>query len=304
MPIPDYQTMMRPLLEMISDGQPHDLNILHDQACDYFKLTDEERQEMIKSGQRTVIRSRVGWARTYLHKAGLLTLPLKRHVQITERGRQVLAEGPERIDTKYLKQFEEFKEFMAPKSKLANDDSDEAVEETNATPEEQLENAFESLNQTLASDLLDQIKEVTPQFFEKLVVDLMLAMGYGGSREDAGQATQYTADGGIDGVIKEDALGLDTIYLQAKRYTENTIGRPEIQKFAGALDMKRAKKGVFITTSKFSTDAHEFVSMIEKKIVLIDGEYLAELMIEYNLAVAIKQIYAVKAIDSDYFNED
>lgn len=303
MAIPDFQSTMRPLLAELEDGQSHDFNDVYSKVVEFFQLTPDEQHEKTKTGS-SIMRSRVSWARTFLKKAGLLIQPETRHMQITELGLKALVDCPERIDNRYLKQFESFREFHAPKKKtnsveIVSSDENEIID-----PEEQLEKAYDSLNQTLASDLLEQIKTASPQFFEKLVVDLMIAMGYGGSRQDAGEATQYTNDGGIDGIIKEDALGLDSIYLQAKRYTENTVGRPEIQKFAGALDMNRAKKGVFITTSRFSNDAHEFVTMIEKKIVLIDGERLAELMIEYNLAVTTKQTYAIKAIDSDYFNEE
>ncbi|WP_258405561.1 restriction endonuclease [Shewanella zhangzhouensis] len=180
----------------------------------------------------------------------------------------------------------------------------EAVDDSTLTPSEQISKAFAALNSALADELLEQIHSLSPKFFEQLVVDLMLAMGYGGSQKDAGQATQYTNDGGIDGIIKEDKLGLDSIYLQAKRYRDNTIGRPDIQAFAGALDMHRARKGVFITTSSFSKDAREFVSMIEKRIVLIDGRELAALMIEHNVGVSTRELYAVKAIDSDYFADE
>lgn len=296
---------MRPFLAALDDGQEHDFNDVFPLVVSFFELTEEDQHLKNKSGSY-VMRNRVSWARTFLKKAGLLTTPKPRHMQITSLGQQALIDCPERIDNKYLYQFESFREFHKPSKKPTTVESSNSFDVSGgeSDPEEQVEKAYEALKQTLLSDLLEKIKTSSAQFFEKLVVDLMIAMGYGGSREDAGQATQYTNDGGIDGIIKEDALGLDNIYLQAKRYTDNTVGRPEIQKFAGALDMKRAKKGVFITTSKFSSDAYEFVNMIEKKIVLIDGNRLAQLMIEYNLAVTTKQTYAIKAIDSDYFNED
>lgn len=314
MPIPDYQTVMRPLLVEISDGGVHDLVDVRERLYEVFALSDAERQQMIPSGKSTVIRSRVGWARTYLKKAGLITQPRKRHVQITELGLQALKDCPERLDNQYLKQFESFRVFTG-KAKTAVQIAPASIDDPvnldlanlaleNLDPEEQLQQAWRKLNQSLASDLLDQIKDCTPQFFEKLVVDLMLAMGYGGTHEDAGQATQFSNDGGIDGIIKQDPLGLDTIYLQAKRYTDNTIGRPEVQKFAGALDMQRAKKGVFITTSQFSRDALEFVELIEKKIILIDGDKLADLMITYNLGTSVKETFTLKAVDTDYFLED
>jgi len=305
MPVPDFQTTMRPLLEVLQDGETHVFNEAFEEVCKHFELTEEERQEKISSGKQTVIKNRVSWARTYLTKAGLLSSPGKGQTQITQRGLDALAQTEEPIKVKYLKQFPEFLEFHQPKKKKTGGVAQASLDiDDQSTPEERLEEAHEALTQTLSDELLSTIKTASPSFFEQLVVDLMLAMGYGGSRKEAGQATQYTSDGGIDGVIKEDPLGLDTIYLQAKRYEEKTVGRPEVQAFAGALDMQRAKKGVFITTSKFSNDAEEFVGMIEKKIILIDGEQLAELMIEHNLGVATKQIYEIKQIDSDYFNED
>ncbi len=304
MPIPDFQTIMRPLLAQLSDGDTHSLSQLHDEICREFELSPEEVKQRINSGKQTVMRNRVGWARTYLSKAGLIAIPARGLAAITERGRQVLQECPERVDVKYLKRYEEFREFYSPKvpGKAAETEVETADEES--TPEERLEAAHKALTKSLADDLLSVICSASPTFFEQLVVDLMLAMGYGGSRKEAGRATQYTSDGGIDGIIKDDPLGLENIYLQAKRYTDATVGRPEVQSFAGALDMQRAKKGVFITTSRFSRDAMEYVELIEKRIVLIDGPQLAELMIEHNLGVTPKEVYEVKQIDSDYFSED
>jgi len=306
MAIPDYQTVMRPLLAMLEDGQPHRLSDLYQKISDHYQLTEEERKQRINSGRQAVIRNRVGWARTYLHKAGLLSLPIRAHCQITERGHKALLDNPETLNNQYLKNFPEFVAFQSPKAKSADQDDTvaEVTAEGTATPEEVLEAAHEQLKQALAAELLETVKSATPEFFEGLVVDLMLAMGYGGSRKEAGQATQYTADGGVDGVINEDPLGLDTIYLQAKRYTDTTVGRPDIQAFVGALEMKRARKGVFITTSRFSSEALEYIAMIEKRVVLIDGKQLADLMIKHNLGVSIKETYQIKAIDSDYFSED
>tara|TARA_R110002094_G_scaffold82884_3_gene87758 strand:+ start:155 stop:1060 length:906 start_codon:yes stop_codon:yes gene_type:complete len=301
MPIPDYQSLMRPLLQILEDDNAHSLAELHDHLCELFLLTPEEISERINSGRQTVIRNRVGWARTYLHKAGLLELPSRGNCSITALGHQALIDCPERVDNKYLRQFPEFVKFQTPKASPVP--AIVIAKESDDTPEEQLQNAYSALNQTLASELLDTVKQGSPAFFEQLVVDLMLAMGYGGSREEAGKATKLSADGGIDGMINEDRLGLDTIYLQAKRW-EGTVGRPEIQKFAGALQGFRAKKGVFITTSDFSSEALNFVENIENKIVLINGEQLTELMVEYSLGVNTKDTYVVKTIDSDYFIED
>lgn len=303
MAIPDYQTLMLPFLQLLSDGLEHTLSELSDALDIQFQLTEEEKNELLPSGNQTVMRNRVGWARTYLKKALLLESPRRAVFQITERGQQVLSEQPEKINARYLRRFEEFCEFQ--NTNTTNDSAATTDEvDSNQTPTEAIEAAHKALNNDLASDVLDAIKSQSPQFFESLVVKLMQAMGYGGWSHESSQATQYTADGGIDGIINEDPLGLETIYLQAKRYTDNAIGRPDIQAFVGALEMRRARKGVFITTSRFSKDALEYVSMIEKKVVLIDGKQLASLMIKHNLGVSVKQIYQVKTIDTDYFLED
>ncbi|WOD27088.1 restriction endonuclease [Alloalcanivorax xenomutans] len=303
MPIPDFQSVMRPMLVSINDGSPKLMAEVQEDVCTHFRLTEEERAQRLPSGKQTYIKNRVGWARTYMKKAGLLTSPGKGLIQITDRGRKAMEDCPERITVRYLKNYQEFVDFHTRSPREENTERQD-VETSSDTPDEQLQQAHTSLMESLADELLDTITAATPSFFEKLVVDLMLAMGYGGSREDAGQATRYTSDGGIDGIIKEDPLGLDVIYLQAKRYTEKVVGRPEVQGFAGALDMQRARKGVFITTSKFSGDARDYVGRIEKKIVLIDGQELAKLMIQYNLGVGIKETYEVKQVDSDYFNEE
>lgn len=302
MPIPDFQSVMRPVLLSITDGSPKLMAEVLEDVCGHFQLTEDERAQRLPSGKQTYIKNRVGWARTYMKKAGLLTSPGKGLIQITDRGRKAMEDCPERITVRYLKNYPEFLEFHTHTPSDQKTQPREA--DTNDTPDEQLQQAHTSLMDSLVDELLDTITAATPSFFEKLVVDLMLAMGYGGSREDAGQATRYTSDGGIDGIIKEDPLGLDVIYLQAKRYTEKVVGRPDVQGFAGALDMQRARKGVFITASKFSNDAREYVGLIEKKIVLIDGQELAKLMIQYNLGIGIKEVYEVKQIDSDYFNEE
>ncbi|MTI11754.1 restriction endonuclease, partial [Sansalvadorimonas verongulae] len=262
MAIPDFQSTMRPLLTTIADGQIHMFNSVCDSLYSEFQLTEEEKLERLPSGKQTVIRNRIAWARTYLKKAGLLNAPGRSQLQITERGLKAIEECPEKVNVKYLKQFEAFLAFHTSKKKaqpsaaVVSDGTSTSDDELTITPEEQIEGAYSSLRESLASDLLDIIKSQTPTFFEQLVVDLMLKMGYGGSREEAGRATQQSADGGIDGVIHEDRLGLDTIYLQAKRW-ESTVGRPEIQKFAGALQGEGATKGVFITTSDYSSGARE-----------------------------------------------
>ncbi|MDG6399669.1 restriction endonuclease [Pseudomonas quasicaspiana] len=303
MPIPDFQSVMRPVLAAVADGTPLVLSNLRERIADEFQLSEEERSERLPSGKQTVINNRVGWARTYLNKAGLLSIPAKGLVQITDRGRDALSTGPARITIRWLKQYPEFAEFhtASPADSTAPALQSEPLEQS--TPDEQLAAAHQALTQSLADDLLTQVLAASPAFFEQLVVDLMIAMGYGGSRKEAGQATQQTNDDGIDGIIKEDKLGLDVIYLQAKRWT-NTVHRPEIDKFIGALTRQRARKGVFITTSDFSTGAREAAMSLDMKVVLIDGPELARLMVENNLGCSVKQVYEVRQLDSDYFVED
>ncbi|SNS72289.1 restriction endonuclease [Pseudomonas segetis] len=303
MAIPDFQTVMRPVLATVQSGAPLPLNELRERVADQFQLTDEERKERLPSGHQTVMSNRVGWARTYLNKAGLLTIPSKGMVQITARGQEALANGPERITVSWLKQFPEFADFHTARPQTVDVPAMVELDSAETTPDEQLAEAHQALVQSLADELLAQVRAATPSFFEQLVVDLMLAMGYGGSRKEAGKATQATNDDGIDGIIKEDKLGLDVIYLQAKRWT-NTVHRPEIDKFIGALTRQRARKGVFITTSDFSQGARDAALGLDIKVVLIDGVELARLMVENNLGVSVKQVYQVKQIDSDYFAEE
>lgn len=305
MAIPDFQSCMRPLLSAIADGKVHHFLDAFSKVCDFFKLNEDERALKLPSGKQTVIKNRVGWSRTYLKKAGLLIQPERGFIQITELGLKALEECPDRVNVKYLKQFEAFKAFhthTTDSDQILQPDNNDAEENTD--PTERLEQAYSELQNELASELLDTLKQQSPQFLENVVVELMQAMGYGGWSQDSGKATQYSNDGGKDGIINEDPLGLDAIYLQVKRYSDNTVGRPDVQSFVGALEMKRARKGVFITTSKFSNDAVEYIQMIEKKVVLIDGQKLAELMIQHDLGVSSKACYKVKTIDSDYFSGD
>ncbi|WP_354624251.1 restriction endonuclease [Psychromonas sp. MME2] len=305
MPIPQYQTYMRSVLQAIDDGQEHHVREITEFVCKEFNFTDEQRNLKIPSGKSTYAHGRIGWAKTYLVQAGLIEQPRRAYCVITQKGLDAL-QSNEEINNNYLKRFEQFTEFQQRSNKCADQPQSNSTIESNEqqTPLEMIGNNINLINNSLTNELLQSILNSSPKFFENLVVDLMLAMGYGGSRKDAGQATQYTQDGGIDGIIKEDKLGLEMIYLQAKRYTDKTVGRPEIQAFAGALDMHRAKKGVFITTSTFSKDALEFTSVIEKRIVLINGEQLTELMLEHNLGVSTKQVFEIKALDSDYFLEE
>ncbi len=301
MPIPDYQSLMLPLLRIIGDGKEHSLRELIEKLAEQFRLSEDERKELLSSGVQAKFDNRVGWARTYLKKAGLLESTARARFCITDRGREVLKKSPAEINVKFLKQFPEFLEFQnvsrPSREKDAND------EEPEHTPEETLESSYQSLRRELAQQILEQVKRSSPEFFERMVVDLLVAMGYGGSRSDAGRAIGQSGDGGIDGIINEDRLGLDVVYVQAKRW-ETTVGRPIVQTFAGSLEGQRANKGVLITTSQFSKEAQDYVSKIGKKIVLIDGEQLAQLMIDYDIGVTEVSRYVVKRVDLDYFGEE
>ena len=301
MAIPDYQTTMLPLLKFAGDDKEHRFRDAVPALADEFDLTEEERKELLASGQQAIFNNRVGWARLYLVKAGLLEATRRGYFKITEQGHKALAEKPERIDKNFLMQYPEFvKAFEASKGKKEKDKVEPSPSES--TPVESLESAFQELNETLATDLLETIKQSPPDFLERLVIDVLIGIGYGGSKKEAGEAMGRSGDGGIDGIIKDDKLGLDIIYIQAKRW-ENTVGRPEIQKFAGALQGKRARKGVFITTSNFSKDALDYVNNIDSKIILIDGQELAQLMIEHNVGVSPVTKYEIKKLDLDYFAE-
>lgn len=299
MTVPDFQTIMLPLLQCFSDGHEHSTQELLDNLANKFSLTEEELNALLPSGKQTLFYNRVGWARTYLTKAGLLEMSRRSYYRITERGRQVLARNPSRIDMRFLEQFPEYIEFRERGSERRKP-RETTTEVGEKTPEEILEDAYEEIRDGLAQELLGMVKQSTPSFFERLVVELLVKMGYGGSRRDAARAVGQVGDEGIDGIIDEDRLGLDTIYIQAKKW-DNVVGRPEIQKFVGALMGKRAKKGIFITTSSFSADAVNYVSSIDAKIVLIDGKRLAELMIDYDVGVTPVTNYQLKRIDSDYF---
>jgi len=303
MAIPDFQTVMLPLLQYMADGKEHPNREVLDALADQFGLTDEERKELLPSGQDFVFRNRVGWARTHMKAAGLIDNPKRGIFVITEAGMGLLATGADRVDLKLLHAYDSYRDFQNQhKPKKKTEDSQPESEEDTKTPEERIEEAYEILRDSLASHILDQLKACSPSFFEKVVVEVLVKMGYGGSRKDAGEAIGKSADEGIDGIIKEDRLGLDIIYIQAKKW-EKTISRPEVQKFAGALQGKRARKGVFITTSEFSSGAHEYVSAIESKIILIDGKRLGQLMMDFNVGVSTEATYELKRVDSDYFAE-
>ena len=291
---------MRPLLEHLSDGAVKYNRETIDVLSKHFQLTDEEIAELLPSGQQSVFTNRVAWAKAHLKKAGFLESPSRGLYKVTPRGLEALAQSNQRINLKYLKQFEEYNYGNSGNSNAK--EKDEQKPSDTLTPSEHIEIGYQRIREELEDELLAKIKELSPAFFERLVVELLVSMGYGGSRKDAGQTIGRSGDGGIDGVIKEDRLGLDAVYIQAKRW-EGVVGRPEIQKFAGALQGQRARKGVFITTSDFSKEASDYVSMIENRIVLIGGKQLTGLMIDYGVGVSKIASYDVKRIDLDYFEE-
>jgi len=302
MPIPDYQSIMLPLLEFSRDREVHRSRAAIDALSEHFSLSEEERRELLPSGKQATFDNRVGWARTYLTKAGLLESPKRSTFNITPRGLKVLAEKPGAINVRFLDQFPEFKAFRGlRRDKHKKPDIGDAGS-SSASPDDQIENAYQELRAELGAEILGTIKGCSPRFFEELVVDVISRMGYGGSHKETRQAIGGSGDEGIDGIIKEDRLGLDAIYLQAKRW-EGIVGRPEIQKFAGALQGQRARKGIFITTSGFSREAREYVLYIDSKIILIDGLRLVELMIDHGVGVSTEAIYEIKRIDLGYFTE-
>ncbi len=304
--IPDYQTLMLPLLKLVSDKQEHKYRDLIEKLALEFQITDEERKELLASGNQAIFDNRVGWAKTYLKKAGLLDSPKRATFVITDLGLATLEKKPDRIDAKYLRQFPSFLEFQNAGRNDTEMEEDANPQESNEqTPEENLDKAYQRIRKSLASELLNKVVELSPTFFERLVVELLVKMGYGGSIKDAGKAIGKSGDEGIDGTIKEDKLGLDIIYIQAKRWKPgNVVGRPELHKFVGALAGQGAKKGIFITTSNFTKEALAYAPKNETKIVLIDGEQLAQLMIDFNIGCTTQQTYELKKIDSDYFGED
>jgi len=302
--IPNYQTLMLPLLKIAGDGKEHTKTEALNDLAKHFGVTEDERREILPSGNQEVFDNRLGWARTYLKKAGLIQYPQRGHFQITDRVTSVLAQNPALINVAYLRQFPEFQEFHAPRSTTNDAEPHESTESLSETPEELLAAGYLRLRQQLELELLARVKACPPDFFERLVVKLLTTIGYGGSVADAGKALGRSGDGGVDGVIKEDKLGLDLLYIQAKRWDNATVGRPEIQRFVGALHGKRAKKGIFITTSTFTRDAREYAESLETKVILIDGAQLAELMFDYGVGVSAESTYVVKRIDSDFFEDE
>jgi len=303
MPVPDYQTLMRPLLEVLADGADHNTDSIRAGLAHRFGLSDTDLEELIPSGRDTLFRNRVGWATTYLTRTGLIEKPRRAVYRISDRGRQVMADNPERVDLRVLAQFPEYHVFRPTKPTGRSEAESVGTASDHGTPEELIDGAYRELRAALAAELLDRVMEQSPQFFEHLVLDVLHAMGYGGGSDDATERLGQSGDEGVDGVIREDRLGLDLIYVQAKRW-QGVVGRPEIQKFFGALHGKRASKGVFITTSTFTRDASDYADGVSPRVILIDGRRLAQLMIEHSVGVTVTHEYRVKRLDLDYFVAD
>jgi restriction system protein len=303
MAIPDFQSIMLPFLKIAEDGKEHSKREAVDKLVGYFKLSEEELREMLPSGKQELFDNRVGWTRTYLKKAELINTTRRGYFCITERGKEVLKQNLSRIDVKFLNQYPEFREFHDYNKNQKNEVVISKEEEVK-TPQEQLYNAYEQLNQELARDILQQLKTVSPRSFEHIVVDLLVKMGYGGSDKEAAQAIGRSGDEGVDGVINQDVLGIDRIYIQAKRWNEIPVNHSEIRNFIGALDFKHAERGIFITTSTFTKDIVEKVDRSSKRIILIDGNELARLMIAHKVGVSIEDTFELKKIDLDYFIEE
>lgn len=305
MSIPDYQTLMLPLLKIVGDGIVHTNRDVVNQLAVQFGVSEAERKELLPSGKQEVFDNRVGWARTYVKKALLIDSVQRGQFRITERGMKVLAESPERIDVTYLSRFPEFVEFQRPARPAAAGENGTVVSAAETeSPDDLMATGYLNRRRQIEQDVLAKVKSCSPEFFERLVVKLLTAMGYGGSLADAGKAIGKSGDGGVDGVIKEDKLGLEQIYIQAKRWDSASVGRPEIQKFVGALHGKRARKGIFLTTSTFTKDADEYAKGLETKVILIDGLQLAQFMFDYEVGISTESTYVVKRIDSDFFEDE
>jgi restriction system protein len=310
MSIPDYQAIMLPLLKLAGDGREHTKREAEAEMARHFGLTEEERAQLLPSGRQRLFDNRVGWARTYLKQSGLLEAVRRGVFVITERGRAVLSRGLDKINVQTLEEFSEFQDFRSRARPAGQDDtsglSGSTVETSSLTqtltPDEQIRAGYRTLRANLAAELLERIQAASPAFFENLVVELLVAMGYGGSHEDAAAVVGRSGDGGIDGIIKEDRLGLESIHIQAKRWQDTrVVGRPEVQQFAGALQGQRARKGVFLTTSSFSHEAIDFAKSLQTTIVLVSGVQLAQLMLDHGIGVSVQQTIQLLKIDEDYF---
>ncbi|MFT7821494.1 restriction endonuclease [Bacillus siamensis] len=301
--IPGYQEFMYPFLKILSDEKEHRLQELYVKLAKELNLSEEDAEKLLPSGNQKVLHNRIGWVRTYLSKAGLIEIVRRGVFQITSEGLEIINDpSVVNIDNRFLMKYKSFQRFKQTGKDSNQQESEPSITLETRTPNEIIEQNYNAVKNEIKEELLNQIYKCSPAFFEKLVVELLVALGYGGSLTDAGTAIGRSGDGGIDGVIKEDILGLDMIYLQAKRW-KDSVSRPEIQKFAGSLDGKKAKKGVFITTSVFTDGAKEYVKVIDKKIILIDGERLTDLMFNYNVGVSLENTFVIKRVDLDYFEE-
>lgn len=301
MAVPDFQTIMRPLLDLHGDGEEHEIATTHGQVADFFDLSPEERAERIPSGRVTTLQNRVGWATTYLLRAGMLERPRRAHYRITPRGRETLAQHPERVDLSVLNHFEEFQDFRRTESEGSGGSAaSEPGTTESATAEERIDAGYRELRAALSAELLDRVREQSWDFFERLVLEVLRAMGYGGPEGAVERLGGHGSDGGVDGVIRQDALGLELIYVQAKSW-EKPVGRQELQGFIGALHGKQASKGIFITTSRFTPEAQAYVETVSSRVILIDGRRLAELMIDHGVGVNTREAYELKEVDLSYF---
>lgn len=302
MSVPGYQEFMFPILKLLSDGNIYYKKDIFIKLAKQLNLSQEQLEEKLPSQQEPTYINRIGWAITYLKKAGLLESPSRAHFLITDEGKNVVNSNVINLNSKYLRRYDSFLEFQNLSHKKEENKIIEENEQETQTPSEKMISYYEIIKKSICDDLLNKVIEQTPDFFEHLVVDLIVAMGYGGSVEDAGRATKRTNDEGIDGLVKEDKLGLDIIYIQAKRWQKgNVVGRPEIQKFVGALAGQGARKGIFITTSNFTKEATEYKPRNDTSIILIDGQKLVELMYEHNIGVSTEKRFEIKRLDSDYF---
>lgn len=306
MAIPSYDKFYGPILEFLSDGKIHTFKETVEYCSDAFKLTEAEKKEMLPSQKSTVVKNRVGWAVTYLKNAGLLRNEVKGKYTITESGENSFKECGKSIDNKYLYKFDSFCEFMKKKKKKSSNDHEKVVLESEYTPQEIINSEYEIIIKKLSDDLMTNIMNQDASFFERLVMDLLEKMGYGGELSNPSEVTGKTGDEGTDGIIRQDVLGFDKIYVQAKHWSyDHVVGSPDIQQFAGALLGKGANKGLFITTSRFSKAAKEYVDKQKNaNIVLVDGNMLTKLMIDYGLGVSTVHSYEIKRVDSDYFNDE
>ena len=300
--LPDFQSFMLPMLEYIGKNNEVTMKMLKEGMIIHFNISEDEQKQKTPNGKQLLYYNRIAWANSYLRMAGLTFSPQRKIYKITDLGLNVIKNPPEKITIAFLKQFESFSENRNPGKTKKDFIEEKEVEISEKTPDELFESSYEQIIDNIKEQLKQKVNECSPYFFEQIVLDLLLKMGYGGSETESGEITKKGSDEGIDGIIKEDKLGLDKIYIQAKKW-ENSVGRPEIQKFVGALHGKRAKKGVFITTSDFSRDAHEYVKNLDVSVILIDGEKLSQYMVENELGVSLKQNYKTYYVDNDYFEE-